>query len=95
MNNNEINPFKVPEGFFEEARSKALEGASEVRKRRRRTGVAIASGMAALALVAAIGLTARSRTAAAAYDESSYWLAESEYDVFLENELYYENEVNY
>jgi len=85
----------VPEGFFEEAQAKALEGAREVKRRRRRVGTALLSGAAALAIVAAAGLMVRSRTAAQVYDESAEWLAISEYDVFLQNELIYESEMNY
>ena len=94
MNKNSSNPFTVPEGFFEEARSRAVAGASEVKRSRRRAGIAIVSGAAALAIVVA-GLALRSSSAVVPYDESAEWLASAEYDVFLANELIYENEMDY
>ncbi len=95
MSKNSSNPFTVPEGFFEEARSRAVAGASEVRRRRRNAGIALISGVAALVIVVAAGTMMRSRTAARLYDESAGWLASAEYDVFLANELIYENGMDY
>ena len=78
MNDMTNNPFTVPEGFFGQARTKALEGASAVRK----TRLTIAAAVAAVAIVIAIPAVLGSRQQSAVdMDDALAELYES--DIFL------------
>ena len=79
MNDMTNNPFTVPEGFFGQVRTKALEGASAVRK----TRLTIAAAVAAVAIVIAIPAVLGSRQQSAVVDMDDALAELYESDIFL------------
>lgn len=77
MNRN--NPFTVPEGFFGEARTNALKGATKVRKLR----ISIAAAAAALAIVLAIPAIVGSLRRSSVFDTDDALAELYESDIFL------------
>lgn len=79
MNDMTNNPFTVPEGFFGEARARALEGAAAARK----TRLTIAAALAAVAIVIAIPAVLGSRQQSAVVDMDDALAELYESDIFL------------
>lgn len=76
---NKSNPFTVPDGFFGEARARALKGADCVRSLR----ISIAAAVAALAIVLAIPAVVSSRQQYSSVDVDDALAELYESDIFL------------